>query len=135
MIDELLAAASCFDWISPTLAMAQDVANGPSHTFLIPVQCGWTGRDISNLLRDEGIKTWGHMIAQGHFMITVRADQAGYAHHLLERDGLPAGASPGVPVFGSAPPGGPRHMGAPRQRERKRKTGNFLDALLELLLG
>ena len=89
MLGKLLDYGSVFDWISPTLSIAQDIANGPSHTFLIPVECGWTGREIAGLLHRRGIKTWGHMIVNGTIMITVREPQAEFATHLLESAGLP----------------------------------------------
>ncbi len=134
MLDELWEAATYFDWISPTLAMAQDVANGPSHTFLIPVQCGWTGREISNGLRDHGIKTWGHMIVNGHFMITVRDDDAGLAHRLMEQAGLPVGDSP-VGRSGSSAPRSAQRNSSKRGRQKKsQRRGSILDDLADLLL-
>ena len=97
MLEELLELGTIFDWISPTLSVAQDLANGPSHTFLIPQDCGWTGMEIANLLRRRGIKTWGHMIVNGRFMITVRQPQAEFAHYLLQQAGLPTGIEPASP--------------------------------------
>jgi hypothetical protein len=88
---DLLEALTFFDWISPTLAIAQNVARGPSHTFLIPVQCGWTGREISNALHHQGIKTWGHMIVNNHFMITVREEDMPRGYEFLQSAGLPVG--------------------------------------------
>jgi hypothetical protein len=94
MLDKLLDYGSVFDWISPTLSIAQDLAYGPSHTFLIPADCGWSGREIANLLQQRGIKTWGHMIVNGTFMITVRDTQTEFARYLLQRAGLPVNAGP-----------------------------------------
>lgn len=91
MIDDLLKVASFFDWISPAAAFAQDIINGPSHTFLIPRQCGKSGGEIVTLLRGHGIGTWGHMTVNGHYMITVRNSQAEFAAYLLKREGLPSG--------------------------------------------
>jgi len=90
-LEKLLEMGTVFDWISPTLSIVQDVANGPSHTFMIPQDCGWTGMEIANLLRRKGIKTWGHMIVNGTFMITVRGQQAEFANYLLQQAGLPGG--------------------------------------------
>ena len=90
-LGELLQFGTTFDWISPILSVAGDVANGGGHTFLIPQDCGWTGMEIANLLRRKGVQTWGHMIVNGTFMITVRQTQAEYARYLLEHEGLPTG--------------------------------------------
>jgi hypothetical protein len=76
------------DWISPALALAQDAINGPSHTLMIPIDCGWRGHDIANVLRDQGINTWGHMIVNGNFMITVQAADADDACNLLAEYGI-----------------------------------------------
>ena len=91
MLDDLLEAATYLDWISPMLAIGKNIANGPSHTFLIPTGCGWRGGDIAKTLRNQGIKTWGHMIVRGHFMITVKQAEAQRAQALLASAGLPGG--------------------------------------------
>jgi hypothetical protein len=92
MLDELLELGTMFDWISPVLSFGQDLANGPSHTFMIPQACGWTGGEITSLLRGRGIKTWGHMIVNSQIMFTVREGQYEFAQYLLDRAGLPTGA-------------------------------------------
>lgn len=94
MLDELLELGTMFDWISPVLSFGQDLANGPSHTFMIPQDCGWTGGEIAGLLRKRGIKTWGHMIVNGQIMITVRETQYEFAQYLLDQAGLVTGAEP-----------------------------------------
>ena len=90
MIETFLKFGATFDWISPTLAIAQDIAYGPSHTFLIPAGGGMSGREIANMLRQRGIKTWGHMVINGHYTITVRESQKEFATYLLQRKGLVA---------------------------------------------
>ena len=93
-LEKLLEMGTVFDWISPTLSIVQDVANGPSHTFMIPQDCGWTGHEIARLLQRRGIKTWGHMIVNGTIMITVRRPQAEFARYLMGQAGLPFGQEP-----------------------------------------
>ena len=89
MLDKILKFGTVFDWISPLIAGVQDLTNGPSHTFLITEDCGWSVREIANLLRRHGIKTWGHMIVNHQIMITVRKQQAQWAQYLLDREGVP----------------------------------------------
>jgi hypothetical protein len=89
--DELVEIGTMFDWISPTLNIAQNVVHGPSHTFLVPQDCGWTGMEVANLLRRRGIKTWGHMIVNGTIMLTVRDTQSEFARYLLHQAGLTSG--------------------------------------------
>ena len=50
---DILELGTTFDWISPTLAIAQDLTNGGGFTFLIDQACGWTGHEIAKLLHDE----------------------------------------------------------------------------------
>ena len=89
MLDDLLHLIASFDLLSPVLTMIQNVANGPSHTFLIPENCGWSGRQIEHLLRSHGVKTWGLMIINRKLRITVRQAQAGWAQYLLDRERIP----------------------------------------------
>ena len=91
MLDRLLAVGSTFDWISPVVAWAQDLANGPSRTFLIPHDCGWSGKEVQRLLGRRGVKTWGLMIVGDTLMITVPLGQARHAAGLLQREGVPFG--------------------------------------------
>ena len=91
-LETMLEAGSTLDWISPILSIAQDIANGPSHTFLIPADCGRSHREITKMLRQRGIKTWGHTIVNGTFMITVKQDQEESARFLLKKAGLPVDA-------------------------------------------
>ena len=87
-IESALSVLKVFDWIGPTAAIIQDAWRGGGYTFLIPVECGWTGAEIINELRSNGVKTWGHMAINGTFTITVPHDQAEFAAYLLERAGL-----------------------------------------------
>ncbi|HSJ58674.1 MAG TPA: hypothetical protein VLC95_15935 [Anaerolineae bacterium] len=112
MSDKLLAAGASVDWISPLLAMLGNLVNGPSYTFLIPYDCGWSGRDVISLLRRNGIKTWGHMVVSDTLMLTVRLAQAGWAQYLLDRAAIPVeNRTTAAPQPASAPihsPGGGR---------------------------
>ena len=121
MLDKLLEFGTVFDWISPTLAIAQDLAYGPSHTFMIPAECGWSGREIANLLQQRGIKTWGHMIINGTIMISVRQTQTEFARYLLQKAGLPVDA-------GSAQPSPSRS----RQSASKSRSEGLGDLLKEI---
>lgn len=89
MLNKILELGTVFDWISPLIAEVQDIANSPSHTFLIPEDCGWSGYEIEQLLRRHGIKTWGLMIVDHMIMITVRLAQARWAQYLLDRERIP----------------------------------------------
>jgi len=120
MLDKLLEYGSIFDWISPTLSIAQDLAYGPSHTFLIPADCGLSGREIANLLRQRGIKTWGHMIVNGTFMITVRQTQEQFARYLLKQAGLP--------VDGGSDAGPAKTKGT-QASKKKRSLGDLLSEI------
>jgi len=90
MLDKILGLGASFDWISPVASVLGDIMNGPSHTFLVPYASSpLSGREIAWLLNRRGVKSWGHMVVSGTFMISVRAGQAGWAQHLLEDAGVP----------------------------------------------
>lgn len=129
MWDKLLSVGTVFDWISPLLAAVQDVANGPSHTFLVPEACGWSAREIERLLTARGIRVWGLMIVRDTIMFSVRQSQARWAQYLLEREGIPIEAA-----F--------VHSAAGRSERSRTKTGpsaphesieDWFDELLNLL--
>jgi len=89
MRDEILAAGSTFDWISPLVGFAKDIINGPSHTFLIPYDRGWSGHAISKLLGKRGVKSWGYMVVDDTLTLSVTERQAGWTQYLLEEAGIP----------------------------------------------
>jgi hypothetical protein len=85
---KLLKAVAIFDWITPASSVAQTIAAGGSHTFLIPEGSVRSGGQVANLLRARGIKTWGHMLVNGHYMIAVSKKQARYASQVLTKAGI-----------------------------------------------
>jgi len=89
MIEQLFKFAIMFDWVSPILAVVQNVVNGPTHVFAIPKAVGWSGTDLEQLLRRYGISTWGRMIINDCFVFSVRQSQARWAEYVLQRAGLP----------------------------------------------
>jgi hypothetical protein len=89
MDSKLVEIGSCFDWISPILAVAGDVIHGGSHTFLVPCDCGWSGREIARLLKQHGIQNWGHMVINKTLTISVRPAQARWAQYVLDRASIP----------------------------------------------
>jgi hypothetical protein len=126
MRDEILEAGTVFDWISPLLAIVQDIIRGPSHTFLIPYDCGWSGRDIARLLESYGVKSWGHMVVERTFMLSVSQNQAQWAHYLLERAG----------ILVENPPSGQPGSGQAQATSRSgpgREPRGLADTLKELL--
>jgi len=118
-LDDLLQLGTVFDWLSPVLSIAGDLANGGGHTFLIPEDCGWTGHEIAKMLHSRGIKTWGHMNVNHTFMISVKPSQAAFAHYLLERAGLPIGAEA-------------ERQAQRRRQEPERKTRSSLGAVFDV---
>jgi hypothetical protein len=129
MLDKVLEVGACFDWITPLITVVQDLANGPGHTFLIPNDCGWSGRDIEDLLRRRGVRSWGHMVVKHSLMLRVRQKQARWAQYLLERAGIPL---EGGMVASSRAQAAGRTAQAPVQGRSRRGDGGFGETLREL---
>ena len=91
IIDKLLSIGSTFDWISPTVALGQDIAKGPHATFTIGDRRGYSARQIENALRAEGIMTWGCMLVGNDMLISVRKPDVRAAERVLSRYGLCTG--------------------------------------------
>ena len=89
MLDEILAFGSAFDWISPLVGQAKNILNGPTHTFLIPYDRGWSGRAIAKMLGKRGVKSWGYMVVQNTLTLSVAERQAGWAQYLFDQAGVP----------------------------------------------
>jgi hypothetical protein len=137
--NEILAIGSTFDWISPTLAIANDLARGPGHTFIIPHDCGWSAYEVRDLLRKFGIETWGLMIITGYITISVPKNRAGWAQTILGKHGIPVDnpvqstsstddvkLAGGTPVH-EAPPPGPPSRSADELDSRLGRMSDFLE--------
>jgi hypothetical protein len=126
MWDTLLEIGSAFDWISPIGSLVGDVLNGPSHTFLIPIDsCGYSGRDIARMLKRRGVDSWGHMIVSGTLMISVRQTQARWAQHLLDRAGIPVEHHVACELANRSPQ-------TTTSSDRRRRSGSLADTLREI---
>ena len=139
MIDEVLNVGSTFDWISPVLASAQDIVNGPSHTFLIPDQCGWSGYGIRDLLQWSGVQTWGLMIVSDTLMVSVPKESSSWAFSVLSRNGIPVENPPAtsnaVPKLEHAPlrstPPADHRSSKPRKLEPGRDVVSWVERLAD----
>jgi antitoxin (DNA-binding transcriptional repressor) of toxin-antitoxin stability system len=104
---KLFELLSIFDWITPTIAIAQDVAEGgpfnlDAWTFYIPydaaIQKDWPPARIEKLLAQHGVKTWGSLVHFGEFFFRTKLEQAQWAEYILTRYGVPiADISQGAP--------------------------------------
>ncbi len=88
MLRELVKILSYMDWLRPLVTIAQNKTNGPSHTFLIPDDCGWSPKQVESHLREKGIKTWGLDVYRDSIMLSATAKQAALVQHLLEKQGI-----------------------------------------------
>jgi hypothetical protein len=106
-----------FDWISPAIAIVQNIRNHPSVGYNIPVGCGYSAWETKRFLRSRGVKVWGVMIIGDVFTLRVRLGQAEYTQHWLEKMGI-------------AYQGGVA-KGASRKAKRTKKTKKAKRSLLQ----
>jgi hypothetical protein len=124
---------SIFDWVTPTFAMLEDIAEGgplnlDAWTFYIPyekaVSKSWCAVDIEKLLGYCGVKTWGGLIRFGVFFFSVKLEQAAWAEYILTRYGVPVyERSLGAPH----PKGERRQSPQKKQQHSSRGPLSFLD--------
>jgi len=79
------------DWITPTIGIIQDIANGPSETFVMAENAGHSGREVEALLKARGVKSWGWMglpFPQDGIMFSVSKRQASWARYILSQNGV-----------------------------------------------
>lgn len=95
---KLFEVLSIFDWITPTVAMIEDVAEGgpfnlDAWTFYVPydraISKGWSATHIEDLLTRHGIKTWGGLVHFGEYFFKVKLEQAAWAEYILANHGIP----------------------------------------------
>ena len=89
MIDRIISFGAYFDWITPTLSFVQDLTNGPSCGFGVPLNAFYSARDIKTLLNLKGIKVWGLMVVDDLIIFRVRKAQAQWALYVLETAQVP----------------------------------------------
>lgn len=89
MNERLMALGASFDWISPVVALIRDLLHGPRHGFEIGAGSPLSGLQIEQLLRDNGIRTWGLMAVDDSVLLTVPKQQARWAQYILTRNGVP----------------------------------------------
>ena len=113
---KLFEALSLFDWITPAVALLEDVAEGgPLNldvwTFYVPydhaIGRGWSEGQIEALLAEYGIKTWGGLVHFGEYFFKVKLEQAAWAEYILTNHGIPLHK---------------KSQGAPRPKAKRRKT-------------
>jgi hypothetical protein len=89
MIDDVLRFGMKFDWITPLWALYQDWRNRPSTGFAVPIDGGWPGLTVQNLLRSKGVQTWGMMFIDDDIIFRLRVAQAEHARYWMDREGVP----------------------------------------------
>jgi hypothetical protein len=90
MVNQMTKAARRLgQTLDPLTAGAQDVLEGPNHTFRVPAESGWSGLEIEQMLAAYGVRIWGRQIVSDEIMFTVRIAQAEWAQYLLARHGVP----------------------------------------------
>jgi hypothetical protein len=133
----MLEVGATFDWISPLAGFLGDILNGPSHTFLIPYDASpLSGREIAWMLGKRGVKSWGHMIVGGTFMISVRLGKARWAQHLLEQAGVPIDNPLPAQNRAGRARGKRSGKGAARRRQgsgQRSDVGSIVDTVSEIL--
>ena len=133
MLLKFFELLSIFDWVTPTVAILEDIAEGgplnlDAWTFYIPyekaVSKGWSAVDIEELLRQYGIKTWGGLARFGEFLFSVKLEQAAWAEYVLTRYGIPVHErSLGAPH----PKGGRRQAPHGKQGQSSGEPFSFLE--------
>jgi hypothetical protein len=91
-LDDFEKALTVFDWISPLLAGIRDLKEGPNVTIFMPENAAGArdSRAVGNVLRDfYAIESWGYMLVNGYFMLTIHKRNADKAAWALNREGIP----------------------------------------------
>lgn len=94
----LLRFLTGFDWVSPTMAIAQDLEHGGAlnmdvWSFWVPWDeaeaAGWGELAILEMLGKYGIEAWGGLLFNGEYIFKVNLDQARLTEYVLALNGIP----------------------------------------------
>jgi hypothetical protein len=85
MIDELLAFACMFDWITPAAALIEGLWRGPYAVVSVPTSTGVSRGEIRKALEHYGIRAWGLTYSGSNIYTYVPKPQARYAQYLVDR--------------------------------------------------
>ena len=95
---KLFEVLSIFDWVTPTVALFEDVAEGGpfnlnTWTFYVPydeaISKGWSAARIEDVLGQYGIRTWGGLVHFGEYFFKVKLEQAAWAECILSNYSVP----------------------------------------------
>lgn len=136
---KLFEALAIFDWITPTVALIEDVAEGgpfnlDAWTFFVPydqaIGRGWSAAYIEDLLAQHGIKMRGGLVHLGEYFFKVDLNQAAWAEYVLSTHGIPLQKK-----SQGAPPPRKKTGQKPKQVDRSpsRDVLSLLDSLYEFL--
>jgi hypothetical protein len=121
LLPQVLAESLCHaDWkgsylrdgiLGLCLEACRSVLGINSYPFFVPLDCGWSGRQIEQLLAGKGIKLWGWAFANGMLFFHVKRSQAEWAQYLMLHEGIPLVG----PLLGKTPLAS-RHVPGVRER-------------------
>ena len=78
------------DWISPLYGILGNMAFD-GNALVVPMSCGYTGREVTGLLHKRKIKTWGEMLIQEYFFFSVENAKRSRAESILWQAGIQTG--------------------------------------------
>ena len=96
MKNDLEYIGSSFNWITPAVAILQDIMNGPTVHFGVAALSDWDKRSIKRLLKRHGINCWGLMytLNMQDLMFGVHRSQAKRVYAVLKEAEVPLTSVP-----------------------------------------
>lgn len=92
LIDDALYYVSQFDWITPTMAFAEDFIHGQlfgGGDFQIVISPGYCLNDIKALVKKAKIESWGWIQRKGfRAMFTVKVEDVKRTYQVLSKNGI-----------------------------------------------
>ena len=118
------------NWFERADELIRSVTGTASWRLAVPRACGWSGRDMEQLLRRHGVRIWGRNFDRHHLYFRVKLEQANWAEYLLWRRGIPVVSPPFNPMNRSY---GLRHAPGSEPGASNRRQPNLIEDLLSRL--
>ncbi len=93
-MSNLLEMVAKLNWFESLEAGVRWLSGVKSWKFIVSRNCGWSGQQIENMLRQYGISIWGRGFTHDTLTFRVNIKQANWAEYLLHQNTIPVYSRP-----------------------------------------
>lgn len=128
-MDDLVDMIAKLNWFESLDAGVRWLSGTKSWKFAVSRNCGWSGQQIEDMLRQRGVKIWGRGFTHDTLTFRVNIKQANWAEYLLHQNAIPVLSRSLNPMNSQY---AKREHFNPNSSQKQKRTG-WLESLLSAL--